>query len=204
MALPAVIEPCLPSPGEQPPTGPDWIHEIKHDGYRLMARRDALSVGIRLLTKSGHDWASRYPLIVRAVNKLKVRSFLIDGEAVCCNDRGVASFDKLRHRSHDPEVFLVAFDLLELDGDDLRREPLEVRKQTLASLLRGSLPGVQFNAHLTHPGDLVFSACLQDGAGRHRVKAAGLGLPLWTFTRLAEIQEPGGAGGEAGGGGGLG
>jgi hypothetical protein len=58
------------------------------------------------------------------VNKLKVRSCLIDGEAVCCNERGVASFDKLRHRSHDPEVFLVAFDLLELDGQDLRREPL--------------------------------------------------------------------------------
>ena len=64
MALSAVIEPCLPSPGEQPPTGPDWVHEIKHDGYRLMARRDVLSVGIRLLTRNGHDWASRYPLIV--------------------------------------------------------------------------------------------------------------------------------------------
>ena len=51
------IEPCLPSPGEQPPTGSDWVHEIKHDGYRLMARRDALSVGIRLLTRNGHDWA---------------------------------------------------------------------------------------------------------------------------------------------------
>jgi ATP-dependent DNA ligase len=136
------------------------VHEIKHDGYRLMARRDALSVGIRLLTRNGHDWASRYPLIVRAVNKLKVRSCLIDGEAVCCNERGVSSFDKLMHRSHDPEVFLVAFDLLELDGNDLRREPFEVRKQTLASLLRSSLPGVQFNAHLTHPGDLVFeNAC---------------------------------------------
>src|SRR5436190_20335656 len=78
--------------------------------------------------------SSESALIVRAVNKLKVRSCLIDGEAVCCNERGVASFDKLRHRSHDPEVFLVAFDLLELDGQDLRREPLEVRKQTLASL----------------------------------------------------------------------
>ena len=54
MALPAVIEPCLPSPGEQAPTGPGWVHEIKHDGYRLMARREALSVGIRLLTKNGH------------------------------------------------------------------------------------------------------------------------------------------------------
>jgi bifunctional non-homologous end joining protein LigD len=73
-ASPPFIAPCLPSPGEQPPTGPGWVHEIKHDRYRLMARRDALSVGIRLLTKNGHDWASRYPLIVRAVNELKVRS----------------------------------------------------------------------------------------------------------------------------------
>jgi bifunctional non-homologous end joining protein LigD len=112
MALPAVIEPCLPSLGEQPPTGPGWVHEIKHDGYRLMARRDALSVGIRLLTRNGHDWASRYPLIVRAVNRLKVRSCLINGEAVCCNEHEVPSFDKLRYRSNDPEVVLIAFDLL--------------------------------------------------------------------------------------------
>ena len=157
MALPAVIEPCLPSPGERLPTGLGWVHEIQHDGFRLMARRDALSVGIRLLTGNGHDWASRYPLIVQAVRRLKVRSCLIDGEAVCCNDRGVASFDKLRHRSHDPEVLLVAFDLLELNGNDLRREPLEVRKQTLASLLRSSLPGVQFNAHLSIPATLCSS-----------------------------------------------
>ncbi len=178
MALPAVIEPCLPSPGEQPPTGPDWVHEIKHDGYRLMARRDALSVGIRLLTKNGHDWASRYPLILQAVRRLKVRSCLIDGEAVCCNERGVSSFDKLRHRSHDPEVFLVAFDLLELDGNDLRREPLEVRKQTLASLLRGSLPGVQFNAHLTHPGDIVFHHACKMGLEGIVSKRFGLRLSL--------------------------
>jgi bifunctional non-homologous end joining protein LigD len=94
------------------------------------------------------------------VNKLKVRSCLIDGEAVCCNEHGVPSFDKLRHRGNDPDVVLIAFDLLELDGNDLRREPLEVRTQTLASLLRSSLPGVQFNAHLMHPGDIVFEhAC---------------------------------------------
>jgi ATP-dependent DNA ligase len=157
---PPFVEPCLPSPGEQPPIGPDWVHEIKHDGYRLMARRDPVSVGIRLLTRNGHDWASRYPLIVQAVNKLKVRSCLIDGEAVCCNEHGMPTFEKLRLRSHDQNVLLIAFDLLELDGNDLRREPLEVRKKTLASLLRGCLPGVQFNAHLTHRGDIVFAhAC---------------------------------------------
>ena len=72
MALPAVIEPCLPSPGEQPPTGPDWVHEIKHDGYRLMARRDP--IGIWPLTRNGNDWFARYPLIVQAVDHLRARS----------------------------------------------------------------------------------------------------------------------------------
>ena len=148
------IEPCLPSPAEQPPTGPEWVHEIKHDGYRLMARRDP--IGIRLLTRNGHDWSPRYPLIVKAVNRLEARSCLIDGEAVACDDNGVAVFERLRRKREGRHVFLCAFDLLELDGKDLSREPLEVRKATLASLLRARLPGLQFNQHLTHPGDIVF------------------------------------------------
>ena len=80
------IEPCLPSPADKPPSGSNWIHEIKHDGFRLMARRDP--VGIRLITRGGHDWAQCYPLVVEAVNHLKVRSCLIDGEVVCCDERG--------------------------------------------------------------------------------------------------------------------
>jgi ATP-dependent DNA ligase len=134
------IEPCLPSPAERPPTGPEWVHEIKHDGYRLMARRDP--VGIRLLTRNGHDWAPRYPLIVDAVNALKVRwSCLIDGEAVFCDEDGRGVFERLRKVRRSRQVFLCAFDLLELDGKDLSREPLDVRKATLASLLRARLPG---------------------------------------------------------------
>ena len=148
------IEPCLPSPAERPPSGSDWVHEIKHDGYRLMARRDP--VGVRLLTRNGHDWAPRYPLIVEAVNRLKVRSCLIDGEAVACDGNGLAVFEQLRLKPSGEHVFLYAFDLLELDGQDLRREPIETRKATLASLLRGSLPGLRLNDHLTHPGDVVF------------------------------------------------
>jgi hypothetical protein len=71
-ASPAFIEPCLPSPADRPPSGSNWIHEIKHDRYRLMARRDP--VGIRLITRRGNDWSSRFPLVVEAVNPLKVRS----------------------------------------------------------------------------------------------------------------------------------
>ena len=119
-----------------------------------MARRGP--VGIRLLTRNGHDWSPRYPLIVEAVNMLMVRSCLIDGEAVCCDDNGVAVFERLRTKRAGRHVFLCAFDLLELNGTDMRREPIEVRKATLASLLRARLPGLQFNQHLTHPGDVVF------------------------------------------------
>jgi len=72
------IEPCLPSSAERPPSGPGWIHEIKHDGYRLMARRDA--AGVRLLTRNGHDWASRFPLIVEAVAALRVHSCALPRE----------------------------------------------------------------------------------------------------------------------------
>jgi bifunctional non-homologous end joining protein LigD len=152
------IEPCLPSAADKPPSGAAWIHEIKHDGFRLMARRDP--VGIRLITRGGHD-AARYPLVVEAVNHLKMRSCLIDGEVVCCDERGLSTFQLLRHRRNEPRAFLYAFGLLELNGADLRKEPIEVRKATLASILRKARHGVRLNEHLAHPdGITVFQhAC---------------------------------------------
>ena len=131
--------------GDKPPSGANWIYEIKHDGFRLMDRRDP--VGIRLITRRGNDWTQRYPLVVEAVNHLKVRSCLIDGEVVCCDERGLATFQLLRHRRNEPKAFLYAFDLLELNGKDLRREPIEVRKATLASILRKARHGVRLNEH---------------------------------------------------------
>jgi len=151
---PGFIEPCLPSPADRPPSGPGWIHEIKHDGFRLMVRRDA--AGVRLLTRNGHDWSERFPLIAEAAGALKVRSFLIDGEAVACDGAGMPSFDRLRYRRGDGAVFLFAFDLLELNGDDLRREPIELRKRELAKLLRNARLGLQVNEHIAEPGDVVF------------------------------------------------
>jgi bifunctional non-homologous end joining protein LigD len=80
---------------------------------------------------------------------------------VCCDERGVTVFSVLRRRRNEEHAFLYAFDLLELDGNDLRREPIEVRKATLASILRQSRHGVRLNEHLAHPeGDIVFAhAC---------------------------------------------
>jgi bifunctional non-homologous end joining protein LigD len=155
MRVSAFIEPCLPSPTERPPPGPGWVHEIKHDGFRLMVRRD--SAGVRLITRNGHDWSDRFPLIAQAAGALRARSFLLDGEAVACDRDGLPSFDRLRYRRGDGTVFLFAFDLLELNGDDLRREPLEVRKATLASVLAKAGSGLRLNEHLEHgDGELVF------------------------------------------------
>jgi ATP-dependent DNA ligase len=164
------IEPCLPSLATKPPSGPEWIHEIKHDGYRLMICRD--TAGMRLLTRRGYDWTARFPAIASAASVLRAKSFLIDGEAVCCDDKGIAVFDKLRQRRNEWSVFLVAFDLLELNGRDLRREPIEIRKAGLARLLRNAEPGLQLSEHIEHEAAIVFEhACklgLEGIVSKHR------------------------------------
>ena len=115
-------------------------------------------------TRRGNDWTQRYPLVTEAVNHLKVRSCLIDGEVVCCDERGLARFDVLRGRRNEAAAFLYAFDLLELDGTDLRREPIETRKATLASVLRKSRPGLRLNEHLEYNcGLTVFQHACQLG-----------------------------------------
>ena len=178
MRVSAFIEPCLPSPADCPPSGPGWVHEIKHDGFRMMVRRDP--AGIRLITRNGHDWSGRFPLIAEAANALKARSCLLDGEAVACDQDGLPSFERLRYGRGDGSVFLFAFDLLELNGDDLRREPLEVRKATLASLLAKAASGLRLNEHLEHDdGELVFRhACkmgLEGIVSNGSARAIGLG-----------------------------
>jgi bifunctional non-homologous end joining protein LigD len=119
-----------------------------------MARRDG--AGIRLITRNGHDGSKRFPAIVAAVNALKLRSCLIDGEAVACDGAGLAVFQMLRRRRDDHSVSLCAFDLLELDGRDLRREPIEVRKASLERLLRGAMPGIVANVWFDAAGEIVY------------------------------------------------
>jgi bifunctional non-homologous end joining protein LigD len=155
-ALPAgFIAPCLPSKAPEPPSGALWLHEIKHDGFRVIARKNGKRV--RLYSRPGNDLTWRFPLIIEALAGLRSRSCIIDGEAVACGDDGVASFDRIRYRRHDGVVFLWAFDLIELNGDDLRRTPLAVRKATLERVLARAAPGLRFNEHLDHEdGPLVF------------------------------------------------
>jgi bifunctional non-homologous end joining protein LigD len=166
--LPAgFIEPCLPTSAPSPPSDETWLHEIKHDGFRVIARKDDKRV--RLYSRAGNDLTERFSLIVEAIAGLGARSCIIDGEAVACGDDGIASFDRIRHRRYDKTVFLYAFDLIELNGDDLRREPLVVRKATLASLLGpatlanllgSAVPGLRLNKHIEADGPTVFQhAC---------------------------------------------
>src|SRR5262249_13403704 len=105
----------------------------------------------------GIDWSARFPLIFEAAGALQVRSFLLDGEAVACDGDGMPVFDRLRYRRQDARVFLFAFDLLELNGQDLRRAPPGAPKRQLAMLLRNACLGLQLNEHLEHEdGAVVF------------------------------------------------
>jgi bifunctional non-homologous end joining protein LigD len=116
---------------------------------------------VRLYSRPGNDLTYRFPLIVEALAKLRSQSCIIDGEAVACGDDGIASFNRIRHRHHDADVFMWAFDLIELNGDDLRRDPLNVRKATLASVLARAAPGLRLNEHLEADGPDVFHhACM--------------------------------------------
>jgi bifunctional non-homologous end joining protein LigD len=96
------FEPCIPTRGTKVPAGPDWIHEIKQDGYRLIVQREGKRV--RLFTRNGHDWTDHYPLIVEAALKNRSSSFVIDGEAVLLGVDGVSDFDGLHSRQHEAEV----------------------------------------------------------------------------------------------------
>jgi bifunctional non-homologous end joining protein LigD len=157
--LPAgFIAPCLPTKTDKLPSGSQWLHEIKHDGFRIIARKNGERV--RLYSRPGNDLTRRFPLIVDALSRLHSRSCIIDGESVACDDNGVASFDLVRHHRANESVFLYAFDLIELNGDDMRRDPLEVRKATLRSMLAKTGLGVRFNEHMEGDGPTVFAhAC---------------------------------------------
>jgi bifunctional non-homologous end joining protein LigD len=145
------FDPCFPKKAKVPPSGPNWIHEIKHDGFRILARKDGDQ--IELITRNGYDFGDRYRLIVEAIASLPVDTCIIDGEAIVVDQSGLSVFDLLRYRRHDHAATLCAFDLLELDGVDIRSTPIEERKQHLAWGLRQTHPGISINA--TYDGNAV-------------------------------------------------
>jgi bifunctional non-homologous end joining protein LigD len=155
---PRPFEPCLPRPAKQPPAGTGWIHEIKHDGFRILAHRPGRAV--RLMSRNGHDLAGRFPQIVQAMHSLPVQSCVIDGEAIVTNDKGLAVFDLLREHRHGVGAELCAFDMIELDGEDLRLTRIEERKRALAKLLGRFQPGIVVNEYFEGDGAIIYKhAC---------------------------------------------
>ena len=131
---------CIPTRGTRVPHTPDWLHEIKYDGYRLRVERDGDRV--RLFTRNGYEWTKRYPWIVEAALRNRTTQFVIDGEAVILGVDGVSDFDALHSGKHNEEVQLYAFDMLAGDGDDMRALPLSMRKANLTRLLTRRPEGI--------------------------------------------------------------
>jgi bifunctional non-homologous end joining protein LigD len=138
--MPKAFEFCIPVKGTKVPAGPEWLHEIKHDGYRLRVEREGDRV--RLITRNGYDWTKRYPWIVESARKIRTKQFIIDGEAVVLGVDGRSSFEALHSGKFNDEVQLYAFDVLALDGEDLRDLPLSMRKANLDRLLARRPEGI--------------------------------------------------------------
>ena len=155
------IEPQIPTLTDQPPDGDGWIHEIKHDGYRLLVL-DGRSV--RAFTRNGHDWSDRYPGILAAAARLGCRSAVLDGEVIVQAARGASDFEALqqaiRRRPHS--LIFYAFDILHLDGNDLRRLPLIDRRAKLKKLIGEEGAGaMQFSQEFVGDGAALFRGVRQ-------------------------------------------
>src|SRR5215472_2317575 len=154
------IPPQLPSLTDQPPEGANWIHEVKHDGYRtmLVIERGAA----RTYTRDGHDWSDRYPGIIAVARKLPRRSAILDGEVIVQDGRGVSDFEALQSalRSKAARLIFYAFDLLHLDGKDLREKPLIERRTKLKRLIEQDPDSpIQFSEEFIGDAAAFFHAC---------------------------------------------
>ncbi|MDF2489845.1 MAG: ATP-dependent ligase [Pseudomonas sp.] len=160
-AMPEMLQPQLATLVESPPSG-EWRYEVKFDGYRILARIDGDDV--RLLTRNGHDWSAKMPHQVAALRALKLKSAWLDGEMVVAGENGVADFQALQNafdRSSDEQISYYLFDLLYLDGKDLRESPLQARRDALRAVLENSeSPQLNFSEDFDVPVDsLLESAC---------------------------------------------
>jgi ATP-dependent DNA ligase len=185
----STFHPCLPTSGKVVPATSAWLHEIKYDGHRLIVQRKENRV--RLLTRNGHDWSSRYPWIVEAALKNRHRQFVIDGEAVVLGLDGIADFNALHSRWHDEDVQLYAFDTLALDGEDLRSLPLSMRKTGLSRLLTRQ-PDWIFVAPFEQGeiGPDLFRAACNMGLEGMVFEAGRSALSRWPIEGLGEGEEP--------------
>jgi ATP-dependent DNA ligase len=150
---PKWIKPQLTRLVEEAPTGDDWLHEVKYDGYRMHARLEGGRA--QQLTRTGLDWSHRYRATVQALSKLRVKSAYLDGELCAVDAAGVPVFSRLQaamDEGRTDELILFAFDLLFLDGEDLAGRPVLERKERLRALLTPGTPGLRFSDHVIGDG----------------------------------------------------
>jgi bifunctional non-homologous end joining protein LigD len=161
--LPAgFVIPAQPVLASKPPSGADWVHEIKHDGYRMIVHRDGPTV--RVYSRNAYDWTERLAAIAATAGRIKATSFTIDGEAVVLGPDGLSRFEELSRREAARTAILYAFDLIEHDGEDLRKLPFLDRKAALARLLRDTGAGILLNEHIAEEGATVFAHACELGA----------------------------------------
>ena len=176
------------------PSGSRWLHEIKYDGYRTL-----IAVGgdvARAYTRSGLDWSERYPAILAEAAELGVSSALIDGEAVVVQADGRSSFQALQAalKNDRDSIVFYAFDLLELDGEDLTELPLEQRKERLAALLDGRKSHLIYSDHVVGRGEDLFERMCESGlegvvSKRADVRYVGGRTGTWVKTKCTRRQE---------------
>jgi bifunctional non-homologous end joining protein LigD len=163
--MPARIEPCLAQLMPSPPVGPDWLFEVKWDGYRLAIHRDA--EGVRIITRGGHDWTHRFPAIEAAALALSSESFILDGEAIVADESGHSSFSLLQQdlggrggKAIARNAILYAFDLLYIDGHGISRMSLEERRHMLEDLLDGETGAIRLSKEVEGDGAVFLAqAC---------------------------------------------
>jgi bifunctional non-homologous end joining protein LigD len=186
--LKSPFEPCIPSGAKSVPDRPEWIHEIKHDSYRLIVQREGKRV--RLWTRDDHDWSGRFPLITEAALRNRNSSFVLDGEAVLLGVDGRSDFNGLHSRRHDAEVGFYAFDILVSDGEDVRRLPLSMRKANLFRLLARRVDGIHLRLRARRNWPRSFPACLPARAGGHGLQAPRERVSRRQVPALDQGQEP--------------
>jgi ATP-dependent DNA ligase len=174
---PKWIKPQLTRLVDEAPTGSDWLHEIKYDGYRMHARIGGGHV--KLLTRTGLDWSHRYRRTIEALSSLKVKSAYLDGELCALNGDGVPVFSRLQaamDEGRTDQLVFFAFDLLFLNGESTAQLPLIERKERLQRLFKKEVGGLRYSEHVIGDGP------------RFRAQACKLGLePLReAFARTAK------------------
>jgi len=189
------IEPMKARLVASPPEG-EWIYEIKLDGFRALAFKEGTQV--RLLSRNEKDFGAKFPEVLDAVKRISAREAIIDGEIVALDPKGRSSFQLLQ--AYDlgqerPPIFFYVFDLLRLNGKDLRNEPLVVRKELLEKLLKKVPGGLRFSASLEGPPDKLLAQARRLGLEglvakrKDSVYEAGKRSGAWIKLKLHQEQE---------------